>query len=218
MISETQSLLHLFGTARDQGSRPTCLPFAASDHHAALRDGWVPLSPEYICSRAGDAATGVTVGLSLEQALGVLDVDGQPVEQDYPYQPNGSTTMTRVVPTEKCHQCDGNETSPSVDDIVQPIENGQPVLVIMSISDAFYRPDKNHYITSTEAVDNSRVHAVVAVSTGEARGRRCIQVRNSWGLLWGHNGYAWVDADYLLPRLFKTAILQPREQNGLRVA
>ena len=37
----------LFGTARDQGDRPTCLAFAASDAHAALRAGWEPLSCEY---------------------------------------------------------------------------------------------------------------------------------------------------------------------------
>ena len=37
----------LFGDVRDQGDRPTCLAFAASDAHAALRAGWEPLSCEY---------------------------------------------------------------------------------------------------------------------------------------------------------------------------
>lgn len=36
-----------FGPARNQGARPTCLAFAASDTHAAVREGWVPLSCEY---------------------------------------------------------------------------------------------------------------------------------------------------------------------------
>ena len=40
-------LRSLFGPVGDQGPRPTCLAFAASDAHAALRSGWVPLSREY---------------------------------------------------------------------------------------------------------------------------------------------------------------------------
>ncbi len=35
-----QDLRFRFGTARDQGARPTCLAFAASDTHAALRTPW----------------------------------------------------------------------------------------------------------------------------------------------------------------------------------
>jgi hypothetical protein len=47
VITAAVDLRSLFGTARNQGSRPTCLAFAASDTHAALRSGWVPLSCEY---------------------------------------------------------------------------------------------------------------------------------------------------------------------------
>ena len=36
-----------FGPVRDQGSRPTCLAFAASDSHAGVRAGWRPLSCEF---------------------------------------------------------------------------------------------------------------------------------------------------------------------------
>lgn len=36
-----------FGPVRDQGDRPTCLAFAASDSHAGLRPGWAPLSCEF---------------------------------------------------------------------------------------------------------------------------------------------------------------------------
>jgi hypothetical protein len=42
-----RDLRNLFGPARDQGARPTCLAFAASDAHAALRAGWEPLSCEF---------------------------------------------------------------------------------------------------------------------------------------------------------------------------
>lgn len=38
-----------FGPARDQGPRPTCLAFATSDLHAAIRSPtWAPLCCEYV--------------------------------------------------------------------------------------------------------------------------------------------------------------------------
>jgi hypothetical protein len=40
-------LRSMFGPVRDQGARPTCLAFAASDAHAAVRPDWVPLSCEF---------------------------------------------------------------------------------------------------------------------------------------------------------------------------
>ncbi len=42
MIEIQVDLRSLLGDARDQEARPTCLAFAASDVHAALRDGWTP--------------------------------------------------------------------------------------------------------------------------------------------------------------------------------
>ena len=47
VIAAAVDLRSLFGPVGDQGPRPTCLAFAASDVHAALRSGWVPLSREY---------------------------------------------------------------------------------------------------------------------------------------------------------------------------
>jgi hypothetical protein len=47
VITVSVDLWSLFGPARNQRSRPTCLAFAASDAHAALRSGWMPLSCEY---------------------------------------------------------------------------------------------------------------------------------------------------------------------------
>ena len=50
-----------FGDARDQGPRPTCLSFAASDAHAALRTGWTPLSCEFAFYQAQRRAGRVAV-------------------------------------------------------------------------------------------------------------------------------------------------------------
>jgi hypothetical protein len=47
LITVQKDLRSELGAARNQGPRPTCLAFAASDAHAALRPGWSPLSCEF---------------------------------------------------------------------------------------------------------------------------------------------------------------------------
>src|SRR2546423_1759253 len=75
-----------FGPARDQGARPTCLVFAMSDAHAALRSGWTPLSVEYAFyqaqRRAGRPPKEDTLIWSLLEAL---RENGQPEESGWPY-------------------------------------------------------------------------------------------------------------------------------------
>src|SRR5690242_1650129 len=75
-----------FGSVCDQDQRPTCLAFAASDAHAALRSPWVPLSAEfafyYAQRRAGRSPH---VGATLPAMLDALREDGQPVEANCPY-------------------------------------------------------------------------------------------------------------------------------------
>jgi hypothetical protein len=84
-IKIKKDLRHLFGPVRDQGQRPTCLAFAASDTHAALRGAWEPLSCEYIFfhaqRRAGRTAKD---GATLPSMLEALRQDGQPHEAGWP--------------------------------------------------------------------------------------------------------------------------------------
>ncbi len=218
MITVVKSLSHQFGPARDQGARPTCMTFAASDSHAAGRNDWHPLSVEYLCHFAGDASAGITKGIALKDALFALESQGQPVENDYPYLPGGPTSGPPTIPAERLFRCSGVQMTPSLDDVIKPIESDRPVLIVMSISDAFYLPDSNAYISSTEPVDVSRIHAVIGTAIGEANGRTCIQIRNSWGMGWGDQGYSWIDADYLEVRLYQTAILDVGAQNGVLAA
>lgn len=82
----TQDLRAMFGPARDQGERPTCLAFAASDAHAALRQPWSPLSCEFAFYHAQRrAGRPPSSGASLRFMLTALKDDGQPAEGDWPY-------------------------------------------------------------------------------------------------------------------------------------
>jgi co-chaperonin GroES (HSP10) len=53
-----------------------------------------------------------------------------------------------------------------------------------------------------------RRHAVIAVGHGEIKGQRAVLVRNSWGDSWGDGGYGWLTEKFLLPRVFRLAILK----------
>lgn len=74
------------GPVRDQGQRPTCLAFAASDAHAQARGKRVALSCEFAFyhaqRRSGRTAT---QGATLPHMLNALREDGQPVEAGWPY-------------------------------------------------------------------------------------------------------------------------------------
>ena len=82
-----QDLRSRFGPARDQGARATCLAFAMSDTHAAMRRGaWHALSCEYLFYRAKRRdGTPVDEGTTISAARAALLQDGQPLEMGWPY-------------------------------------------------------------------------------------------------------------------------------------
>ena len=80
-IEVASDLRRRFGPVRDQGQRPTCLAFAASDTHAGLRDGWTALSCEFAFYHAQRrAGRPPTTGALLPRMLDALALDGQPRE------------------------------------------------------------------------------------------------------------------------------------------
>jgi hypothetical protein len=86
MIKTIVDLRGSFGAARDQNPRPTCLAFAASDTHAALRPGWYPLSAEWAYYHAVKRDGGLPQdGSTLVSMLATIKSDGQPEESEWPY-------------------------------------------------------------------------------------------------------------------------------------
>jgi hypothetical protein len=200
-----------FGPVRDQGARPTCLAFAASDAHAALRDPWRPLSCEFAFYHAQRrAGRPPSAGTTLSAMLMALKHDGQPLEIEWPYLdklpddvddygPPSVTTLFRR---------DGWARPDGFGEIVAYLRAGQPSVVLMTISDAFYFPDGNGIIAfANEAPDPTRRHAVVAVGYGLVAKEDAILVRNSWGPYWGLGGHAWLTQSFLTPRIKRLAVL-----------
>ena len=212
-VSVERDLRSHFGATRDQGVRPTCLAFAASDFHAALRGGWTPLSCEFVfyhAQRRGHRKP--TEGADLASMLEALREDGQPVETDWPYLTNLSADLSAWSPPTGIgprFRRGGARRGVEFQEVVEILDEGCPALILMTLSDSFYLPRAGGVVVPPpgETVDPTRRHAVVAVGHGWAEGNSAILIRNSWGSEWGLDGYAWLPRPYLEPRLLRLAVL-----------
>ena len=196
----------LFGPARDQGTRPTCMAFSASDTHAAVRPDWVPLSCEYAYFHALQRDGGhPDDGATPAGILAAIKEDGQPTETQWSYLPHVPGDLAQWKPPANVgplYRRGSAYDSATIAAIRGLLDAGVPVIVTMCLSDAFYRPDADGIVDAREAPDPGRRHAVIAAGYGTQGSQRLLLIRNSWGVHWGIEGYAWLSEDYLAPRLY----------------
>lgn len=211
MIEIKVDLRGLLGDARDQGARPTCLAFAASDAHAALRDGWMPLSCEFAFYHAQRrSGRSPAQGALLSAVMAALRIDGQPDEQGWPYLAAAPADHQRWKPPASVGTCYGRNGivgGLNLSSVIASLDQGQPVVLLTTLSRSFFRPDNNGVVdpANDEYPEPSQRHAVVAVGHGNVDGAPAVLIRNSWGASWGISGHAWLTERFLTPRLFATA-------------
>lgn len=211
-ISISVDLRYLFGAARDQGARPTCLAFAASDAHSSRRGDREPLSCEYAFFHAQRRSNRrPSDGTSLDSILTALRLDGQPHENGWPYIV-GQVTESQWLPPAAVgalYGRAGDSTNPSVDQILATLDGGVAVILLLMLSPSFYRPTPEGIVKEApgEVAQPQVRHAIVAVGHGSIDGNRALLIRNSWGVKWGHSGYAWLTESFLVGRLYAAAIL-----------
>ena len=205
MISVKKDMRNLYGTARDQGLRPTCLCFATSDAHAVRRTTpFIQLSVEYLYymgfQRSGKPPSGD--GVSIQSITHALDLDGQPLESAWVYLPALPNPLSSWKPpaVTEVFKRKLESTAFSVGNLVSTLESDASAVLVIKISEAFHSPDQEGFVDSPAKDRDTGVHAVVAVGHGLRGTKPVILVRNSWGIDWGVNGYGWLTADYLTVR------------------
>lgn len=202
--------------ARDQGNRPTCLAFAASDAHAHAR-GYpkVTLSPEYAFFHAAQRMGGLSSGQGVTAAamLDALKMEGQPEEQHYPYASLQQVSTLPVPPSpfpQATYKRGADRQSSEVSNVIASLRTSRAVILILDITQQFDRATGNPALVEIAPGDRIRGrHAVVAV--GLARNRQnveYIKIRNSWGRGWGHEGHAWLSLPYLKQQIVTTVRFQ----------
>jgi hypothetical protein len=204
-IKAIVDLRSLFGDIRNQGERPTCMAFAASDVHSFARGGMEPLSAEYAYFHAiqREAHADRTAGATFDTMSEAIAVDGQPLETGWPYIPTlGAADLWAPpkVPGNLFHR-DTTELLGGMPDIYATLDAACPVVIVMYISDSFFMPPADMPLPPLPGEPRANTHAVILVGYGETPGGRCLLVRNSWGNSWGDSGYQWIDEGYLVPRL-----------------
>lgn len=219
MLQMSTDMRGALGTVRDQGRRPTCLSFAASDAHRHARG-----HPDWLCVEwlyfhaAARAGTGPRCGTTIPDTQAVLRSTGQPIEATWPYsaawpdpalwQPPG--------PASPLFTSDSSSCGADLNAIRAELLAGCPVVVGVFLSrtyrfpadwtrvgaEVLLAPDRH------EPIDRNDGHAMVIVGHGLHKGEPVMLLRNSWGSRWGHEGHAWVREDCLAPRLVGAFVIE----------
>lgn len=203
-----------FGPVRDQGARPTCLAFAASDAHAGLRAGWDPLSCEYVFYHAQQrAGRPPTKGAFLHDILATLEDEGQPEEQGWPYLPALPSDLSLYRPPTTVgalYGRKGEQSRQDLDLIRRALGQKRSAIVLSTLTRRFYQPPRNGVVRhdDQDQVFPAPRHAVVAVGYGDYLGQPVILIRNSWGPSWGTAGHIWLTEDYLRRHMYGLALLK----------
>ena len=192
------------GAVRDQGRRPTCVAFATSDLHAAVRSAsFAPLCVEYLYYSACRLASPFDPhsGVTLDQILRAVEGDGQPEEAHWPYLNQIPTDLNDYRPptsTTAIYRRAGQVvTGTPVDQIAKELQADRPSMLIFrsTLHLMLARPGTPVRWSSTDQELNA--HAVLAVALGNDKSERFVRIRNSWGTGWADAGYAWLNEQYV---------------------
>ena len=153
----------------------------------------MPLSPEYLHYFASNRNP--TDGASFPELARALQNPGQPLEKDCPYCLDGLPLGWLPPRGVRRYRRKSVMKDPTPDGVETLLTAGHVPVLGMSLPDTFFSPAPPWLIPPDGPIRG--YHAVVAAGLGTTDASRCFLVRNSWGVEWGENGYAWLDEAFL---------------------
>lgn len=211
MISAVFDHASSFGPIRDQGVRPSCMAFAASDAHARQISPATVLSAEYafLCGAHRQLPTQHHDGIFPWAMYAGIENDGQPLENAVPYPandplPRDLPALPRLESTTPLYK--RAATQIGVTDIWPCLKAGNTPIVVLEITEGFRSINTTGNVLELLANDvEVGCHAVIVVGFGsDAAKKGYFKIRNSWGPGWGIAGHGWLSISYLTSK-FKEA-------------
>jgi C1A family cysteine protease len=187
---------------RDQGQRPLCLAFAASDFNSAHNQLSYELSVEFLAHHAyaKEEHANYLEGLTTKSIIEVLSERGQPSEKQLPYDRFASDPALPKNEIEPRYCVDAvNKSSDVINSVNVRLEEGEVIVACISLPRTF-QTISTPYILDNE-VGNIGYHAVLIVGSAKKKcGSKFFLIRNSWGAGWGDNGHCWLSEEFLRSR------------------
>lgn len=197
----------ILGRARQQGMRPTCLAFAASDLNA-FSHSTGQLSVEYVCHHSAKLAVDwePSQGFTTAAVLDAIANPGQPAEDSYPYLVDEHDAPLRppVGVAGPLYTSIKRSRHLTYADVLKHVQAGEAVGVVMAVTESLYYP-KDGVIAFDPLVIPDLYHALVVVGVGTHTllGEKHLLIRNSWGVDWGIRGHAWVSERHVALHLIE---------------
>lgn len=176
-------LRELTGSVRDQGNRPTCLPFATTAAHE-LKISSQQLAPEALYQFAQLHDGGLCDGSTVFGVTTAIENCGQCLEIDWPYGKAEPANLDAEYFRASCVIGEGS----LLDFTLSHLATRNAPVIAMGITNAWFQVGGDGKIDAINPDDQIvGIHAVTAVGYDEECG--LFIVRNSWGEGWGQEGY-----------------------------
>jgi hypothetical protein len=202
-VSPQVDLRNRLGAPRLQGLRSTCLAFAVSAaHEVAIFENFDILDTceEYLywASKQYDTPG---AGTSFEAMRKGLASKGQPLEEQWPYDPNRDDQDAGYQPPAAAHAAQPrwssalSPVSATPYGVRRELNADRAVILGMPTWPSFDTPAAGRLVVPKMTDLDGGFHAVAVVGYDDETGEMLI--RNSWGPSWGVNGTAWLAFRFL---------------------